>query len=82
MAQDVFQEKMDVILAGCKGTMSITDDIVVFGTSVEDHDRNLHGLMLRARECGLVFNSAKSVIRSRGELLWHDLHDRGDTSGS
>ena len=65
MAQDVFQEKMDVILAGCKGTMSITDDIVVFGTSVEDHDRNLHGLMLRARECGLVFNSAKSGIRSK-----------------
>ena len=65
VAQDVFQEKMDAILAGCKGTMSITDDIVVFGTSVEDHDRNLHGLILRARECGLVFNSGKSVIRSK-----------------
>ena len=67
VAQDVFQEKMDVILAGCKGTINISDDIVVFGSSVEEHDSNLHKLMSRARECGLVFNPEKCVIRS-GEV--------------
>ena len=63
VAQDVFQE-MDVILAGCKGTINISDDIVVFGSSVEEHDCNLYKLMSRAWECGLVFNPEKCVRRS------------------
>ena len=63
VSQDVFQEKMDMILQGCDGTMHITDDIVVFGTSPEEHDRNLHKLMLQARKMGLVFNPNKCVIR-------------------
>ena len=63
VSQDVFQEKMDMILQGCDGTMHITDDIVVFGTSPEEHDRNLHKLMFQARKMGLVFNPNKCVIR-------------------
>ena len=54
---------MDMILQGCNGTMHITDDIVVFGTSPEEHDRNLHKLMLQARKMGLVFNHNKCVTR-------------------
>ena len=54
---------MDMILQGCDGTMRITDDIVVFGDSPEEHDRNLHKLMLQARKMGLVLNPNKCVIR-------------------
>ena len=35
----------------------------MFGTSPEEHDRNLHKLMLQARKMGLVFNPNKCVIR-------------------
>ena len=59
VSQDVFQEKMDMILAGCKGTMSIADDIVVYGHDETDHDNNLHNLMIHARKYGLVFNPNK-----------------------
>ena len=31
MSQDVFQRKMDQILEECSGTMSIADDVAVFG---------------------------------------------------
>ena len=64
VAQDVFQEKMDLILAGCSGTMNIADDILVFGTDVQDHDKNLHDLMKRARSHGLVLNANKCTIRT------------------
>ena len=40
VAQGVFQ--MDVIFAKCKVTINISDDIVVFGSSVVEHDSNLH----------------------------------------
>ena len=65
VAQDAFQEKMDAILSGCKGTMHITDDILVFGKSLEDHDNNLHNLMKRAGKCGLVCYPEKCTIRTR-----------------
>ncbi len=64
VAQDIFQEKMDAILASCPGTLNISDDILVFGSSDEDHDRNLHNLMHQARGQGLVFNPEKCVIRA------------------
>lgn len=62
-SQDVFQHAMDQLLDGLPGVISIADDIVVHGTSREDHDRNIHGLMNRAKERGLVFNFAKCKIK-------------------
>ena len=64
VSQDFFQEKMDLILSGCTGTMNIADDIIVFGRDVKDHDRNLHGLMAKAEAHGLVLNGDKCVVRS------------------
>ena len=62
VSQDVFQQVMDKVLGGLKGVVSITDDITVYGNSQEDHDANLHQLMERARETGLVFNYHKCKI--------------------
>ena len=64
VSQDVFQEKMDMILSGCRGTLSIADDIIVYGIDERDHDRNLHNLMMNARRNGLVFNPQKCVIKT------------------
>ena len=62
-SQDVFQKAMDQILEGLPGVVSIADDIVVYGTNEQDHDQNLHRLMQRARERGLVFNPTKCRIK-------------------
>ena len=40
LSQDVFQERMDHILEKCSGTISIADDIGVFGSSEQEHDQN------------------------------------------
>ena len=55
-SQDAFQAKMDQILEGLEGVVSIADDIVVHGPTEEQHDDNMQKLMGRARQNGLVFN--------------------------
>ena len=62
VSQDVYQSAMDDILRDLPGVVSIADDIIVFGSSREEHDNNLRCLMERADERGLVFNPVKCHI--------------------
>lgn len=64
-SQDVFQHAMDRLLEGLPGVVSIADDITVYGKDEQDHDNNLHLLMQRARDRGLVFNSSKCQIKAK-----------------
>ena len=45
MSHDVFQMKMDLIMEKCPGIISTQNDIVIYGTSDEDHDANLINLL-------------------------------------
>ena len=63
VSQDIFQSEMDKIIAQVPGCLCIADDIVVFGETTAEHDKNLHKLMEVATQEGLVFNSAKCTIR-------------------
>ena len=62
MSQDVFMQRMDMILEKCFGTIGLIDDVNVYGKKKEEHDSNLHNLMRIARTEGLCFNSEKCVI--------------------
>ena len=70
VSQDIFQQKMDFILEKCPGKVAIADDIAVHRTTEEEHDSNLHNLMLVAREHGLVFNLDKCMIKERKITLF------------
>ena len=63
LIQDVFQERMDYILEKCPGTISIADDVGVFGKTEAEHDKHLHNLMRVALQYGLVFNIDKCHIK-------------------
>ena len=63
MSQDVFQMKMDLIMERCPGVISIQDDIVVCGTSEEDHDANLINLLNVAQVEGLVLKIKKLELK-------------------
>ena len=62
LSQDVFQERMDCILEKCPGTISIADDVGVFGKTKAEHDKHVHNLMRVAQQHGLVFNIGKCEI--------------------
>ena len=63
MSQDVFQMKMDLIMERCPGVISIHNDILVYGTSKEDHDANLINLLNVAQLEGLVLNNKKLELK-------------------
>ena len=64
-SQDAFQMKMDQILEGLDGVIAIHDDITVYGKDEEDHNKNMIGLMERATQTGLTFNSKKCAIKQK-----------------
>ena len=47
-SQDAFQMKMDKILEGLQGVITIHDDITIYGKDEEEHDKNMIAFMDRA----------------------------------
>ena len=77
-SQDVFQKKMDEILNGLSGVISIADDICVHGKDQFEHDHRLHQLMMRARERGLVLNFSKCHVGLKEVTFFgHRYHSLG-----
>ncbi|MCG8048271.1 MAG: RNase H-like domain-containing protein [Candidatus Thiodiazotropha endolucinida] len=61
-SQDIYNQKVDEIFEGLQGVTSICDDILVFGRSRAEHDRNLEKVLQKSRENGLRFNPEKCQI--------------------
>ena len=63
VSQDVFQRHLDSALDGLKGVTGIADDILVYGSTEEEHDNNLSNLVNRALEKGVKFNKDKVQLK-------------------
>ncbi|XP_060606617.1 uncharacterized protein K02A2.6-like [Ruditapes philippinarum] len=61
-SQDLFQQKMDECLEGLLGCSVIVDDILVYGSTREEHDMNLRNLLDRCRLKGIRLNEDKLVV--------------------
>ena len=61
-ALEEFQHTLSRVLSHCKGCHNISDDIIVFGASKEEHDRNLKEVFKTLEEAGLTLNKAKCDI--------------------
>ena len=63
VSQDIFQREMDRILEKCDGACGIADDVVIYGSTEEEHDKNLIQFMNVVKEHGLTLNSQKCDIK-------------------
>ena len=61
-SQDEFQRKADEAFEGLDGVASIVDDVLVYGSTKEEHDMRLRNVLLRARSKGIRFNPDKAKI--------------------
>lgn len=62
-APDIFQEVMQtIILAGCEGTVNYQDDVLVFGATKEEHDKNLQEVMKRFEDHNVKINHEKCAF--------------------
>ena len=62
MSQDIFQMRMDDIVAQCPGVLAIHNDVFIYRKDDRDHDANIINLFNVAQKEGLVFNSKKCTI--------------------
>ena len=58
MSEDVFQQKMDMIIEKYPGALALINEH-------EEHNHNLRKLMETARTAGLTFNSSKCTINQK-----------------
>lgn len=65
-APDVFQEVMQrVILGGCEGVINYLDDVLIFGSTKEEHDANLAVVLSRLQQHNVKLNADKCVYSSQ-----------------
>lgn len=59
-APDIFQEVLQtVVLAGCEGVVNYLDDMMIFGKTKEEHDRNLAKVMECLKNHNVMINEEK-----------------------
>ncbi|XP_062539175.1 uncharacterized protein K02A2.6-like [Armigeres subalbatus] len=77
-APEIFQRKMDEILADCEGIYWYLDDIGVEGSTIEEHDARLEKVLKRFEEKGVILNWEKCKIRVTDfEFLGYHINPQG-----
>lgn len=77
-SMDLFQKKVDECFEGLSGVVAIVDDILVYGKSREEHDKNLRAVLNRALEKGLRLNENKLEVGvTEISYFGHVLSERG-----
>ena len=62
-AAEVFQEAIRMASHDIPATLNINDDIIVFGSTVMQHDKALHAVVRRLQDRGLTLNSDKCAFK-------------------
>ena len=65
IASDIFQKKLDSVYIGLPGVTGIADDMIVYGRTEEEHDRNLILFLEITRSNGLVLNKKKLQFKQK-----------------
>ena len=79
-ASEVFQREMENIVEDLEGVEVIVDDLLIWASTKEEHDKRLRAVLQRARERGLRLNPEKSqVCRSSVTYVGHTLCKDGLT---
>ena len=76
MSQDVFQQRMDMIIGECTGALVLIDDFIIHGKTKQEHDLNLRKLMETSRTTGLTFNSNKCAINQEQVRFFGAIFDK------
>ena len=61
-ASELFQHTLSQVLHGLPGCLNIADDILVYGKTQDEHDRNLRAVIQRLLECNLTLAKDKCVL--------------------
>jgi transposase InsO family protein len=75
---EVFQKVMCDLLSGLPGTISYVDDILIYGSTIEEHDFRLKNVLHRLHTNGITLNESKCLFRiSEVNFLGHKISEKG-----
>ena len=75
---EIFQREISKVLDGLEGVVCMMDDIVVFGSTREEHDKRLHEVLTKLQVSGLTLNKEKCRFReSEIEFLGQIISSQG-----
>ena len=77
VASNIFQRMLDSVYIGLPGVTGIADDMVIFGTNEEEHDRNLILFLETTRKNGLVLNKRKLQFKKEVSFFGHRWNSTG-----
>ena len=63
LASEVFQKNNESVFEGIKGIHIVSDDIIIAGSSLQEHDQILRQVLERAKERNVRFNYDKLQLR-------------------
>lgn len=61
-APEVYQRVMSIVCEGLSGVLSYFDDVVVYGSTPEEHWKNLRAVTAKLQDCGLRLNADKCAL--------------------
>ena len=61
-APEIYQHVIQQVLQGCRGVRNISDDIIVFGKTRDEHDQNLETVLQRLQQSNLTLNQEKCLF--------------------
>ncbi|XP_052901351.1 uncharacterized protein K02A2.6-like [Anopheles moucheti] len=64
IAPAAFQQLIDTMLAGLRGSSGYMDDVVVGGKTEQEHEENLENLLRRIQEYGFTVRAEKCAFRT------------------
>ncbi|XP_062571293.1 uncharacterized protein K02A2.6-like [Saccostrea cucullata] len=64
-ASEIFHETIRQVIQDIPGARNISDDIVIFGTDLQQHDRALQKVLQRLSDSGLTLNQKKCEFRTK-----------------
>ena len=83
---ELFQLRMNKVLEGLEGVVCQMDDVLMFGTTQEQHDQRLIATLERIKEAGVSLDKAKckfgvSAVKFLGHIVgWHKSGPRQNKS--
>ena len=77
-ALELFQRRMNQIFEGLEGFVCLMDDVLVFGTDQEEHDRHLKAVLQRLERAGATLNRDKCEFSKDSiKFLGHVIDQEG-----
>lgn len=81
-APELYQNEIRKIIQGIPGVANMSDDLIVHGSTTEEHDTRLNTVLKRLEECGLTLNPEKCLFGvEEVEFLGHRLTCKGIEPG-